>query len=129
MLDEFPEVKPLLKGHRIGIHQEMTVFRQYTQDAIERRDRKLVCRAFQFIAACTEQADEYVRAAIGSSYCEELDLSGAQRRWVLTEMPSALRQVWFDINVFLEDRLGYSQVDRGFDREREEQLAARRRSG
>ena len=126
MLADFPEMRPLLKGYRTGVHQELSAFSRYTQAAIDRRQTELVSRCFGFVARCYPLAKSSVRAAIGSSYLEELDFSGTERRWAAAQMPDELRLVWVEVNVFLEDRLGRSRADVGFDRNKERERALRR---
>ncbi len=104
LTEKFPEVAAEIDPDIEGglLHLEMAEFCRFTQAAIDRGDRELVIRCFQFADRVFANADDAVVNAVYVSYLENLELEGEDRRYAKDLLTSALRAGWIEINEYME---------------------------
>ncbi len=106
LVAKFPEIEPRLEGYRVGLHLETGVFRDFTQEAIDRGDMKAVESQFGVANWALENGNRQVKGALRVSYLEDLELRGKNGRKALELMPAGLRHAWRNTHEYLGDLLG-----------------------
>lgn len=86
----FPALREAMRGEHTGLHTEMSVFREFTQQAIDAGDAPLVARCFAFASESLSYANSALRNALAVSYLEDLNFGGPKRAFAERLLPEPL---------------------------------------
>ena len=105
LITHFPELKPNLQLSEGLLYCQMSDFRAYTRQAIDRGDFETISRCFAFADLVRARADDEVYNAVHVSYLEDLDFRGTNGQRAMALLTPGLREGWESINSYMEELL------------------------
>lgn len=89
----FPSIREALNAQYGLLHLETEVFRRFTQQAIDNRNKDIVVQCFAIAEKYYTMGNGKLRNAIGVSFVEELVFADQEtsRQWAWTLLPAPLK--------------------------------------